>query len=245
MKRLAIVLLGAAVLNYFYPALFAPVWNVAGKVKNTLSILTGQSTATSSASKWAAVPKTFSFTDISGQTYSFANDTRKPAVIAFWIDQCGYSQNAMLVLNAIRRAYPANQLDVAGFFLNERQGDEVAALAREEGYAVALVAAQPRGATSAWNEMLTEVGRKAAERPGASQEDVNRAIQQAAEQTPLLIRTLHEGFGIRGAGRDIYIIDAKGLIHTIPAVDANDDKRSQQEIIAGVEGALRKILARV
>lgn len=206
MKRFVLLVVAVVAINYVYPEAFAPVRNAA---EGLLTAISGKKASTST--KWVSVPKTFSFTDVAGQTHRFSNDTNKPAVVAFWIDECGYSQNAMLVLNAIRREYPAEKLDVIGFFLNPRTDGEVVAAAQHEGYSATQVAAQPYGAS----------------------------------QSVPLIKTLHEGFGIRGPGRDIYVIDSKGFIHTIPTVDAKDEKRVTEEVIIKVDDVLKKVLSRV
>lgn len=247
MKRFFIVLIAAVAVNYFYPQLLAPVWDFADKIKRSFYDLTayrGKILPLPNINKWVSVPKTFSFTDVTGQTHGFGGETNKPAVVAFWIDECGYSQNAMQVLNTIRRAYPETQLDVIGFFMNKRGESEVITTANKEGYSVTLVAVQSPGAMEARNATLTAAAREAAARPGATRQDINLAVKQAEKQTFYLFKVLHEGFGIRGPGRDIYIIDPKGLIHTIPTVDEKDERKSPKEITTRAENILQKVISR-
>lgn len=239
MKRLFILFIAIVALNQFYPELFAPVKNFAGKAKPA-----GITKATPHLpqNQWVSVPKTFSFTDVRKQIHSFSGKTNKPAVIAFWIDQCGYSQNAMLVLNAIRRQYPEDKLDVVGLFLNERRESEIIEAARQEGYSVTLAATQTPEQLSALNSDAVAAFDKARAKPGATQKDVDQALTQVYQQSAPLIVTLHPGLHIRGPGRDIYIIDNKGLIHTVSTVDDKGNKKSLEEIIPRVEGVLQKIL---
>jgi hypothetical protein len=247
MKRFFIALIAAVAINYFYPQLLAPAWDFADKTKRSFYGLTAypmKKNSSPNINKWVVVPKTFSFTDVRGQSHSFSGENNKPAVLAFWVDECGYSQNAMLVLNAIRRAYPETQLDVIGFFLNERGESEVITTANKEGYSVTLVAAQPPGAREAYNATQIAAQKEARARPGATKQDIRMAFEQTSEQTFYLIKALHRGFMIRGPGRDIYIIGRKGLIHTIPTVDEKDERKSQKEIITRVENILQKVFSR-
>ncbi len=143
-----------------------------------------------------------SYTDVQGNSHSFSQ-LDKPAVVGFWIDECGYSQRMMAVLNQIRQNYPADQLDVVGFYLNSRSNSDIAAVADKEGYQVTLAAAQ---------------------------------------STPQLIESLQSGFDIRGPGRDIYVIDKTGRIHTIKAVNGNNSPLPENQIESQVEAQVKSAI---
>ncbi|MFA6003287.1 MAG: redoxin domain-containing protein [Elusimicrobiota bacterium] len=82
-----------------------------------------------------------SYADVQGQTRSLSRPD-KPAVVGFWIADCGYCENMMGALQAVRQKYPEDKLDVVGLYLNEASEADIAAAAQREGYAVTLAPAQ-------------------------------------------------------------------------------------------------------
>ncbi len=143
-----------------------------------------------------------SYTDVQGRVHDFSR-LDKPAVIGFWIDECGYSQRVMSVLDEIREEYPADKLDVVGFYLNPRMDAEIAAVGAREGYNVTLAGAQ---------------------------------------ESPGLIENLQKSFDIRGPGRDIYVIDKTGIIHTIKAVGGGGNPVSPGELESEVSARVKSAL---
>ena len=240
MKRLFIALLAIVSINYFYPDLFAPVKNFMEDVKISISGLTAYPIK-KEPPKWVSVPKVFSFTDLAGQTHTFNEDRNKPLVIAVWIEKCGYSHLAMTVLNAIRQAYPTEQLDVIAFFGNRRSGEEILTMARQEGYdTVTLAGLQTVEQIAVWRKAAQEALHKAKARPGATKRDIEQAVREAAEPFAPPIVALNDGLRIRGPGRDIYIIDSKGFIQTVSTVDENDGKLPGTKIFSRVQNKLQR-----
>ena len=58
-----------------------------------------------------------------------------------------------------------------------------------------------------------------------------------------LFGQLNDAFHIRGAGRDVYVVDKEGRIHTIPAVDEQGKLRPRPDIVSDVHSALGTILS--
>ena len=143
-----------------------------------------------------------SFTDVQGGIHDFSR-LGKPAVVGFWIDECGYSQRAMSVLNEMRQDYSPEQLDVIGFYLNPRSDSDIAALGEREGYNATLAGAQ---------------------------------------ESPELIESLQKSFDIRGPGRDIYVIDRNGIIHTVKAVDDGGRLVSPADLVSEVNAQVKSAL---
>jgi hypothetical protein len=83
-----------------------------------------------------------SFADVEGKTRDFRK-LERPMAVAFWIQECPFCQNAMSVLDGVRRENPADKLDVVGFYLNSQSPSDVASLGSREGYGVTLAPAQP------------------------------------------------------------------------------------------------------
>ena len=82
---------------------------------------------------WPRHVPAVSFTDVQGLNRSFSRST-KPAVVGFWIQECGYSQRMMRVLRHVRQRYPGEQLDVIAFELNSMPDSQISAIASREGY---------------------------------------------------------------------------------------------------------------
>jgi thiol-disulfide isomerase/thioredoxin len=68
-------------------------------------------------------------------------------------------------------------------------------------------------------------------------------VTLAAAQPPTdLIRALHSSFGIRGPGRDIYVIDRSGRYSVVSTVDGSGGRRPESEIKAEVTARLKDVL---
>ena len=144
------------------------------------------------------------FTDVRGQSRNFSRST-KPAVVGFWIEECGYSQRMMRVLRHVRQRYPGEQLDVIGFELNSMADSQISAVASREGY---------------------DMG----------------AILAGAQNSPGLIQNLQDGFGIRGPGRDVYVIEKNGRLRTVPVVDSSDEPLDPAAVESAVEARIEAAL---
>jgi thiol-disulfide isomerase/thioredoxin len=83
--------------------------------------------------------------------------------------------------------------------------------------------------------------------PG-SDGDISSAAQQydfsgtvvAAQQRPELIQTLASTFAIRGPGRDAYVIDKAGAVHSVSLVDGSSQFLSQADVEAKLEDLIAK-----
>ncbi|MBI5238893.1 MAG: redoxin domain-containing protein, partial [Elusimicrobia bacterium] len=109
------------------------------------------------------------FKDLQGNSHSLAS-LDKPAVVGFWISNCGYCRNMLGILNSVI-AKNRDGADVYGIYLNDVPESEISGAAAEENFS---------------------------------------GIAAAAQQRVEVIKTFHETFGIRGPGRDVYVIDRSG-----------------------------------
>lgn len=86
------------------------------------------------------------YTDVNGTARTLGAGG-KPAIVGFWIADCGYSGHALYLLSRIRQQYSESQLDVVGFYLNSITREELAKLvdARSFGfdYNFTMAPAQP------------------------------------------------------------------------------------------------------
>lgn len=80
------------------------------------------------------------YADVQGRTRSLSKPG-KPTVVGFWIARCGYCSNMMGVLDSVRRKFPADKVDVVGFFLNDGTDEDIKAFAGEEGHTADLASA--------------------------------------------------------------------------------------------------------
>lgn len=160
------------------------------------------------AAEGLRVPVGVTYTDVDGQARTFEHQGATPTVVAFWISNCGYSQNAMWALNEVRRQYRSDEVDVVGFYVNPGLDAQTVTIAKRENYNVTLATVQ----------------------------------NMSLGPTPLF-GELNNAFHMRGAGRDVYIVDREGRIHTIPAVDEQGKRRPRPDIVAEVDRVLGTVLA--
>lgn len=69
----------------------------------------------------------------------------KPAVVVLWVTPCPYCARALNVLDSLRRAYPEENLDVVGLYLNQADAASVDRIARQEGHSITMAQGQPTG----------------------------------------------------------------------------------------------------
>jgi AhpC/TSA family len=153
------------------------------------------------------VPAALTYTDVDGEARTFKHEGTAPTVVAFWISNCGYSQNAMWALNEVRRQYRGDEVDVIGFYMNPSVDADVKSIAKRERYEVTLATVQ--------NMSLGPNG---------------------------LLGQLNDAFHVRGAGRDVYVVDKEGRIRTIPAVDEKGKLRPRPDIVSDLHSALGTVL---
>jgi hypothetical protein len=154
------------------------------------------------------VPAALTYRDVDGQARTFQHEDAVPTVVAFWISNCGYSQNAMWALNEVRRQYPEDEVDVVGFYMNPSMDAQTKSIAKREKYEVTLATVQ------------------------------NMSLGPNA-----LYGELNDAFHLRGVGRDVYVVDKEGRIHTIPAVDEQGKLRPRPDIVSDVHSALGTALS--
>lgn len=94
------------------------------------------------AAEGLRVPAGLTYTDVEGQTRTFQNEGTAPTVMAFWISNCGYSQNAMWALNEVRQQYRSDEVDVVGFYVSPGRDAQTMAIAKRENYKVTLATVQ-------------------------------------------------------------------------------------------------------
>lgn len=160
------------------------------------------------AAEGQRVPAALTYTDVEGQARTFRHEGTAPTVVAFWISNCGYSQNAMWALNEVRRQHREDEVDVIGFYMNPSVDAEVKTIAKNERYKVTLATVQ------------------------------NTSLGPTA-----LFGQLAEAFHVRGAGRDVYVMDREGRIRTIPAVDEQGKLRPRPDIVSDVNSAIGAVLS--
>jgi hypothetical protein len=93
------------------------------------------------AAEGLRAPAKLTYTDVEGQAHTFRSEGT-PKVVAFWISNCGYSQNAMWSLNEVRRQYREDEIDVIGFYMNPSTDAQVKTIAKNERYEVNLSTVQ-------------------------------------------------------------------------------------------------------
>ncbi len=95
----------------------------------------------------AKLPPEIPFPDATGRIHSFQEyrGRGQPVLAAFWIQQCGYSDRTLTLLNSLRSKYPADRLAVVGFYLNPIEPGELAACGQQHGYRFTLVPLQTVG----------------------------------------------------------------------------------------------------
>jgi len=71
----------------------------------------------------------------------------RPLVVAFVVEQCGYSDRALKLMNGIRTSFTAESLDVVGVFLNPTNDQDLAGLKKEKGAMFPLAQGQPNAET--------------------------------------------------------------------------------------------------
>jgi hypothetical protein len=160
------------------------------------------------AAEGQRVPAALTYTDVDGQARTFRHEGTAPTVVAFWISNCGYSQNAMWALNEVRRQYREDEVDVVGFYMNPSLDAQTKTIAKNEKYEVTLA-----------------------------------TVQNMSLGTNALFGEMNDAFHIRGMGRDVYVVDKEGRIHTIPAVDEQGKLRPRPDIVSDVQSALGTILS--
>jgi thiol-disulfide isomerase/thioredoxin len=82
------------------------------------------------------------YTDTQGGSHSLASPA-KPAVVVLWVTPCPYCRRALNVLDTVRRAYPEENLDVVGFYLNRAAPAAVDQIAGSEGHSIMMAQGQP------------------------------------------------------------------------------------------------------
>lgn len=85
-----------------------------------------------------------SFYDTAGVLHSVGRG-KKPALLVFWITNCGYCTNTMGILDQARPRFPEDKLDVVGIYLNTASAREVAGFAQDEGHKVPVAASRESG----------------------------------------------------------------------------------------------------
>lgn len=85
------------------------------------------------------------YTDTQGNSHASLASSSKPSVVVLWVTPCPYCARALNVLDSLRRAYPEENLDVVGFYLNRADSATVEQIARQEGHSIAVAQGQPTG----------------------------------------------------------------------------------------------------
>ena len=85
------------------------------------------------------------YTDTRGNSHASLSSSSKPAVVVLWVTPCPYCARALNVLDSLRRAYPEENLDVVGFYLNQAEAVTVDQIARQEGHSISVAQGQPTG----------------------------------------------------------------------------------------------------
>ena len=67
----------------------------------------------------------------------------KPLVVSFVIDQCGYSDRALKIMNRVRSRFPSESLDVVGVYLNPTDINQLGNFKQEKGAQFPLAIGQP------------------------------------------------------------------------------------------------------
>jgi thiol-disulfide isomerase/thioredoxin len=134
------------------------------------------------------------FKDLHGNSRSLTN-LDKPAVVGFWISDCGYCRNMLAILDSIS-AKNGDSVEAYGIYLNDVPESDIAAAAAQEGFS---------------------------------------GIVAAAQQSPETLKAFLEAFGIRGVGRDVYVIDRTGAFRRVALVDLGDQFVPQADVEAKVQ----------
>lgn len=90
--------------------------------------------------------RTIVYTDIDGNSKRLGV-AGKPAIVGFWIKNCGYSEHALHLLSQVRNQYSESKLDVVGFYMNSISSEELSHIIAEHAYGLdygfTIAAAQP------------------------------------------------------------------------------------------------------
>lgn len=87
--------------------------------------------------------KPATFVDVRG-TQRTLKPWGKPAVVTFWISNCGYSDRALKILKLASDKYDPRDLDVIGFYVNPISDGELIALPQVQQNDYIFVSAQQR-----------------------------------------------------------------------------------------------------
>ncbi|MEI6398719.1 MAG: redoxin domain-containing protein [Pseudomonadota bacterium] len=67
----------------------------------------------------------------------------KPLVVSFVIDQCGYSDRALKIMNRVRSRFPYESLDVVGVYMNPSDNNQLINFKQQKGAQFPLANGQP------------------------------------------------------------------------------------------------------
>ncbi|NDC25041.1 MAG: hypothetical protein EBZ49_13080 [Proteobacteria bacterium] len=87
--------------------------------------------------------KPATFVDVRG-TERTLRPWGKPAVVTFWISNCGFSDRALKILKMASDKYDPSDLDVIGFYVNPISDDQLLALPQVKQNNYIFVSAQQR-----------------------------------------------------------------------------------------------------